>query len=150
MGGAGEGILVDIIHDSKAELDLDAIGQYIGEPGRQRWADLNAHIEGAYRARPQIAYSVCAGKPGWNVKYKKGGRALCTLYPEPDGLTALVVLSAQDIARFEAARASYTDTLNRLFDETTLFNGTRWLMIRVEDDAVLEDVKRLFTLKLQP
>ena len=62
----------------------------------------------------------------------------------------LVVLTALDIARLELVRPCYSEKLNRLFDETRLFNNTKWLMIRVESDPILEDVKRLFALKLQP
>jgi hypothetical protein len=141
---------LDIIHDRGAEPDFEAIGQYIAEPGRQRWLDLTAYIEDTYHVKPQTTYSICAGKPGWNVKYKKSGKALCTLYPEPDGFVALVVLSELDTVRFEAVRPCYSEELSSLFDKTKLFNGTKWLMIDVESDPVLEDVKRLFALKLQP
>jgi len=141
---------LDIIHDRGAEPSFEAIGQYIGEPGRYRWLDLTKHIENTYYAKPQIAYSVCAGKPGWNVKYKKSSKAICTLYPEQNGFMVLVVLSALDIVRLELVRPCYSKKLNRLFDETRLFNNTKWLMIRVESDPILEDVKRLFALKLQP
>jgi hypothetical protein len=140
---------LDIVHDRSAEPAFEAIGQYIAEPGRHRWLDLTAHIESNYHAMPQISYSVCAGKPGWNVKYKKSGRSICTLYPEPDSFMALVVLSALDIARFEMVKPCYSEELNRLFDETKLFNNTKWLMIRVESDPVLQDIKRLLALKLQ-
>jgi hypothetical protein len=99
---------MDIILDRSAAPDMCAIEDYIGGPARRRWLELVSHIEGAYSAKPQIAYSVCAGKPGWNVKYKKSGKALCTLYPEPDSFIALVVLGSEDIARFEADRAAYT------------------------------------------
>jgi hypothetical protein len=140
---------LDIVHDRSAEPAFEAIGQYIAEPDRHRWLDLTAHIENTYHVMPQISYSVCAGKPGWNVKYKKSGRSICTLYPEPDSFMALVVLSALDIARFEMVKPCYSEELNRLFDETKLFNNTKWLMIRVESDPVLQDIKRLVTLKLQ-
>ena len=140
---------MDIILDRDAPPDMCKIENYIGLPAKQRWLELISHIEGAYGAKPQIAYSVCAGKPGWNVKYKKSGKALCTLYPEPDSFIALVVLSADDIARFEADRAAYTDEVNSLFDKTKLFNNTKWLMIRISSDEVLADVKRMFELKLK-
>jgi hypothetical protein len=140
---------LDIVHDRSAEPAFEAIGQYIAEPGRHRWLDFIAHIENTYHVMPQISYSVCAGKPGWNVKYKKSGRSICTLYPEPDSFMALVVLSTLDIARFELVKPCYSEELNRLFDETKLFNNTKWLMIRVESDPVLQDIKRLLALKLQ-
>jgi hypothetical protein len=139
---------MDVIHDPNAAPDMPDIEASMGEEARARWRALTAHIESAYGVRPQIAYSVCAGQPGWNVKYKKGGRALCTLYPEPDGFIALVVLSRADMDKLEAVRPAYTPYLLALYDGCRLFNNTRWLMIRVANDAVLDDVERLLRLKL--
>ncbi len=140
---------MDIILDRNTAPDMRVIEDYIREPAKRRWLDLITHIEGDYGAKPQMAYSVCAGKPGWNVKYKKSGKALCTLYPEPDSFIALVVLSSDDIARFEAVRAAYTKEVNELFDGSKPFNGTKWLMIRASSDDVLADIKRMFELKLK-
>ncbi|KAB2952754.1 DUF3788 family protein [Heliorestis acidaminivorans] len=36
-------------------------------------------MEEAYQAKPHITYSKCSAQPGWNVKYKKSGKSLCTL-----------------------------------------------------------------------
>lgn len=141
---------MDIILDRSATPDLTAIAQYIREPARQLWLELICHIESVYRSKPSIAYSVCSGKPGWNVKYKKSGKALCTLYPETDSFITLIVLGAEDIARFEADRAAYTDEIIQLFEKTKLFNSTKWLMIRVSNDSVLSDIKRLFEMKVKP
>ena len=93
-------------------------------------------------------YSVCAGQPGWNVKYKKGSKALCTLYPEPDSFIALVVLGQADLVKLDAVRPAYTPYLLQLADGARLFNNTKWLMIRVTDDAVMDDVQKLLRLKL--
>ncbi len=127
--------------------DMEAITEYIAEPGRGRWRDMASHIQNTYGTEPEISYSVCAGKPGWNVKYKKGGKALCTLYPEPEGFVALIVLASEGIARFEAERSAYTVEVNRLFDDTRVFNRTKWLMISVDNDSVLADACRLIALK---
>jgi hypothetical protein len=139
---------MDVIHDPNVTPDMPAIEASMGEEARTRWRSLTAHIEGAYGAKPQIAYSVCAGQPGWNVKYKKGGRALCTLYPEPDSFIALVVLGRADMDKLDAVRPAYTPSLLALYDGCRLFNNTKWLMIRVTDGAVLDDVEKLLRLKL--
>lgn len=138
---------MDIIADHGNMPDMTSIANYISETARPLWLALVTHIEAAYRAKPQIAFSTCAAKPGWNVKYKKGGKALCTLYPEKEGFTALVVLGAADIMHFEAMRPTYTDSVNALYDSTRLFNNTRWLMISVTDQTVLGDIKKLLALK---
>jgi len=56
------------------------IAEYIANP---LWENLNGFLRESYGVQPSYDYSTCSGQPGWNVKYKKGGRALCTLYPMP-------------------------------------------------------------------
>lgn len=139
---------MDVIHNPAVTPDMPAIENSMAGEARSRWRSLTASIEGEYGAKPLIAYSVCAGQPGWNVKYKKSSKALCTLYPEPDDFIALVVLGQADMARLDAVRPAYTPYLLELYDGSRLFNNTKWLMIRVTDDAVLDDVKKLLRLKL--
>ena len=139
---------MDVIHNPDVKPDMPAIENSMGEEARGRWRVLTAHIESAYKSVPLIAYSVCAGQPGWNVKYKKGSKALCTLYPEAESFIALVVLGQADMARLDAVRPAYTPGLLALYDGCRLFNNTKWLMIRVTDDAVLDDVQKLLRLKL--
>ncbi len=126
---------------------MASIEGYISTTARVRWRSLNVHIQESFAAQPQLTYSACAAQPGWNVKYKKSGKALCTLYPEKDGFIALVVLGAADMLRFEAMRPVCTPYIAGLFDEARTFNNTKWLMIRVADDEVLGDVKNLLALK---
>lgn len=139
--------MTDIIHDPSAAPDMQAIAGSIAGGSRQRWLVLIAHIQQVYGAKPQIVYSGCSAKPGWNVKYKKSGKALCTLYPEPKSFTALVVTGAADMEKYALARAVFSDAFNALYDETAIFNGTKWLMVGVADETLLHDVIRLIRLK---
>lgn len=125
----------------------DIEGYVAGEAGL-RWKTLNDHLQQQYKAAPKIAYSICAGKPGWNVKYQKSGKSLCTLYPERESFIALVVVTLPLLAAIDAPEAGYTETIRAMVRQGKPFNGTLWLMIRVSDDAILDDVKRLLALKL--
>lgn len=138
---------MDIIQNPAIAPDMLAIAESIKGDARDRWLALNVHIQQAFNSKPQIAYSSCSAKPGWNVKYKKSGKALCTLYPEPESFTALIVTGAADMEKFALARALFSDSLNSLYDGTQIFNNTKWLMIGVTDNSVLADVKKLLDLK---
>ena len=138
---------MDIIANQSVTPDMKDIESSIAGKGRLLWQSLTMHIETEYRAKPLIAFSACAAKPGWNVKYKKSGKALCTLYPEKEGFTALIVLGAADMMRFEAARPTLTHEISALYERTRLFNNTKWLMISVTDETALADIKKLLALK---
>lgn len=138
---------MEIIQDQSNTPDMQAMAESIKGDSHDRWLELVAHIRDAFGARPQITYSKCSAKPGWNVKYKKSGKALCTLYPEPESFTALIVVSSNDMDRYDLIRPVFSDSMNGLYDKTQLFNNTKWLMIPVFDDTALEDVKKLLQFK---
>lgn len=138
---------MSIVQDPTLSPDMQAMADSIAGIAHERWLTLNEHIQQAYGAKPQIVYSSCSAKPGWNVKYKKSGKALCTLYPEPESFTALVVVSMADMEKFTLSRRLFSDALNALYDRAQLFNNTKWLMIGITDNCILDDVKKLLILK---
>jgi hypothetical protein len=138
---------MNIIQDQTQTPDMQAMAQSIKGDAHGRWLELTTHIQDTYGAKPQIAYSKCSAKPGWNLKYKKSGKALCTLYPEPESFTALIVVALSDMDRYDLIRPVFSSSMNALYDKTQLFNNTKWLMIPVTDDAALEDVKKLLQFK---
>lgn len=136
------------ILNSSVEPSLDNITNYVEGNARKRWRELIVFIENNFKSKSTITYSKCSAKPGWNVKYKKCGKALCTLYPDKDNFTSLVVLSNLDMEWLKGMRDNYTSYTLNLYDNCSLFNGTKWLMIDVTSDEILDDVKKLLQLKL--
>jgi hypothetical protein len=133
---------------SKAQQpSLGEIASFIDSP---LWSDLCAWAETAYSIAPKVEHSTCSGAPGWNVKYKKGGRALCTLYPDDGAFTAMVTVGSKEAASADLLLPTFSDYLRELYVRTQAFNGARWLMIRVTDARVLEDVKALIRLRVAP
>lgn len=122
----------------------EEIAAFIGSP---LWGELCGRIESTYGVAPNVEHSVCSGAPGWNVKYKKGGRALCTLYPDDGSFTCLVVVGTAEAPFTDEVLSACSDYVRELFASTRVFNGTRWLMIRVADTRVLEDALSLVRLR---
>ena len=77
---------------------LEQISSYIASP---LWGELCQWAEKSYQIEPKVEHSTCSGAPGWNVKYKKGGRALCTLYPDDGQFTAMVTVGTKEAAEAE-------------------------------------------------
>jgi len=99
------------------------------------------------RTVPRIEYSRCGMAPGWNVKYKKGGRALCTLYPAAGSFTCLVCIGQREAMAAEALLPLCSPPVRQLYHTASPLNGSRWLMIPVTDEAVLTDVKALIGIR---
>lgn len=138
----------DLILDSGNTPGYDQIFNYMNETARAHWQDLNSFIQQKYKASPKIMYSKCSSKPGWNVKYNKSGKSLCTLYPEKEGFIALVVITLDLIPAIEAI-GQFQEEILELIRSSRPFNGTLWLMIRVNRAAVVDNVKDLLLLKDQ-
>ena len=120
------------------------IAAYIASP---LWDDLNRFLSENYQVHPSCGYSACSGQPGWNVKYRKAGRSLCTLYPMPGYFIALVVIGGKEEAEARLALPACDPYTRRLFEDSVSMAGGRWLMISVTNERVLEDVKRLIQLR---
>ena len=139
------------LYDSSRMPDNDNIIDFIGKAA-PLWVELETYLENTYHVSPKMSYSKCAAQPGWNVKYQKGGKSLCTLYPMEDFFIALVVVGIKEEAEVEAAitLGLFTDYLHEMYQRVAFSCGGRWLMIRVTERAVLEDVKRLISIRVLP
>lgn len=137
----------DMILDGSHTPDYAEIAGYIKPPSKELWMQLNDFIQASYKAEPRITYSCCAGKPGWNVKYQRSGKSICTLYPEKEGFIALVVVTLDLLPVIEALSEKLTPGVRDTIHRAKPFNGTLWLMLQVDSTGALEDVKQLLILK---
>lgn len=130
----------DLLQDPGYTPEYDQIFDYMNETAQAYWQDLNSFIRQEYKASPKQMYSKCSAKPGWNVKYQKSGKSICTLYPEKEGFTALVVITLDLIPVIEAMADRFETEIMALISSARPFNGTLWLMIQVNRAAVVDNV----------
>ena len=87
------------------------------------------------------------------MKYRKGSRAICTLYPdlpEAGQFTCLVVVGRREEDQAEALLAACDPYLQDLYRKAGGTGSSRWLMIAVTSERILEDVKALLRLRVKP
>lgn len=113
------------------------------------WDDLCTYIEETYQVMPLIEHSICSMASGWNVKYKKSGKALCTIYPNAGYFTCMVVIGSKEAAEAELLITACSPYVRRLYEDTDPFRGSRWMMIDVTCKEILEDVKTLIGLRVK-
>lgn len=134
------------IYPAGRQPDMKQIGDYVNSP---HWNQLCSYIQKTYATSPSIEYSRCSMQTGWNVKYKKGSRAICTLYPDEGTFICMVSIGAKEAPEAEAALHGCTRYLQELYAKTGTFNGGRWLMIEVGDGDVMEDVKEMIGIRMK-
>jgi len=135
--------------DAGKNPTIEEITEYVGE-SKGYWCDLTTFISDNYGVSPKMTFSKCAAKPGWNVKYQKSGKSLCTLYPEKDSFTALVVVNEKEIDQISIRLGAFGYYFTDVFKNAGSLNGCRWLMLEVADKTTLDDIKEVLMLKVKP
>ena len=133
------------LQDKKICPTLEEIAQYVQTPA---FMQLCQEIKGRYECGEQIEFSACSLARGWNVKFKKAGRTLCTIYPHELYFTVMVVVGRREKAQVEAVLPDCTAPLREIYRQTREGNGQRWLMIDVEDQGdICQDILRLIAIR---
>lgn len=130
--------------DGTQEPSMETICAYVKSPF---WEQLRKYMEEQYQIKPVLEYSGCSMQQGWNLKYKKAGRTLCTLYPMEGYYIVLVVVGERERVEIELVLPFFTEYLQQLYHETKTSMGQKWLMINVTNDAVLENVKQCIAIR---
>lgn len=141
---------IDLILDGSREPSDEELLGYMDNPVKKLWKGINDFIQEKYKTSPKMAYSKCSGKPGWNRKYKKSGKSLCTLYPEKGGFVALIVILQDSLPVVEAMYPDFEKEVVDVITSAQPLNGTFWLMVPVKNSRALENVKDLLVLKHNP
>lgn len=107
-----------------------------------------AEIKEKYKIKEKIEYSACSMEPGWNIKFKKSGKTLCTIYPREAYFTTMVVVGGKEREQVEEILPDCSERMREIYAQTKEGNGQRWLLIDLEDqDELYEDVLRLIRIR---
>lgn len=126
---------------------MEELDRYADNP---LWPELRQYLKDTYGAEPRMDYSRCGLEPGWNVKFKKGSKALTTVYLRPGYVTAMVSIAPKDEAAVEGILLTCTEATRTLYQNTASSKMGRWLMLDLTSPELLEDIKALLTLRARP
>ena len=119
---------------------------FIGETGRAgAWSEIRNFVESQYGIEPETSYR--GAKYGWEMRYRKSGKTLCTLTPWKGGFALLLVLGKEDSKIALEMRHDLSDRTLNLIKNTKQLHDGRWLWIKPSDASDVEDVKKLLQVK---
>jgi len=128
--------------------EMDAIADYMGA-GKPLWLSFMSHLRERYGAKPKLTYSGCSGKPGWNVKFQKGGKALGTFYPEEGSFSALIVVGNKQAPAMEAALPNLSAEAAEMYlSAGDYMKMGKWMMLRVDNPGALRDLEAIIAVKM--
>lgn len=122
------------LQDKNSCPTLEEISEYVRAPAFMRFC---SHIKSTYQCGERIEYSSCSWEKGWNIKFKKAGKTLCTIYPREGCFTVMIVVGVKEKAAVEAVLPECTPELRSIYEQTREGNGQRWLMVDLEDQGNL-------------
>jgi hypothetical protein len=126
------------------------VSEYINSP---LFNELDCYLRQAHKVKPKLAYSSCAMDAGmwkgWNIKYKKSGKSLCTVYPKPEYILALLPIGAKEMNESELLMPMCSEYTQELFGQCELFQGGKYLGFEVRDEDVLRDMKGLIDIRVR-
>lgn len=134
----------NLLYSEKEPPSWEQIAEYINDP---LWTVFNQRIQSTYHCDPRLEYSRCSMQAGWNIKYKKSGRSLCTLYPMQGYFIALVVIGSRELTEAELLMPICSDYVQTVFRNTKTGNGQKWLMLEVREESIMRDVFTLINLR---
>lgn len=114
------------------------------------WETLNNHLHQSYMTEPKYNYSNCSMQPGWNVKYSKNGKSLCRLYPIEGYFIVLVVIGRKEMPEAEFLIPFLSEYAQKVFRETRVGQGAKWLMLDVQNFNTVLDIMKLLALRVKP
>lgn len=124
---------------------LDEMAEYVHNPVFLEFCD---DMKTEFNVKEQLDFSSCSWEYGWNVKFKKSGKNLCTIYPREEYFTVLVVVGKKQREAVEDILPDCSDRIKDVYHQTQEGNGQKWLMIDLEDkDKTYEDVLRLVNIR---
>lgn len=133
------------LQDKNYRPTLKEISEYVRNPVFMQFC---SEIKDTYKCNEKIEYSSCSWEKGWNIKFKKAAKTLCTIYPKECYFKIMIVVGTKEKASVEAILPECTVELYNIYHQTQEGNGQRWLMIDLEDkESLYNDVMRLIKIR---
>ena len=93
-----------------------------------------------------------SGGKAWTYeyKYRRGGKTLCALYARENCVGFLVILGKDERVKFEAVRSEYSESVQKVYDDSKTYHDGKWLMFEPVDTFLFGDFMRLLAVKRRP
>ncbi|WXG42029.1 MAG: DUF3788 domain-containing protein [Candidatus Freyarchaeum deiterrae] len=113
---------------------------------RALWEKLTQFITNNYRTREDFAFY---GKNyGWAKRFRKGGKALLSLYPGKGSFTAQIILGQTETEKVSSLNLS--NKVKKILEDAHQYTEGRWVFVKIESEQDINDVQQLLMVKFSP
>lgn len=133
--------------DFNYKPSIEVIGAYIRN---SLFDNFCFEMHKRYEANSKIEFSKCNWEYCWNLKFKKSGKSLCTIYPRENYFTVLVVIGKTEKEKLKNILLELSYEIQWLYHQTKEGNNQKWLMIDLKDMGdMYRDVLRLINIRYE-
>lgn len=125
------------------------ISRWIGKEAHKYWNHVTYLIERNYPGVFVPEWLFGGEKHGWSLRYKKS-KSFCTFIPEKNRFVLLIVFGAEERAKVEAIWDSLSKLTRKEYDRATIYHDGKWVLLTINNDKVVEDVRKLLAIKRKP
>ena len=128
--------------------NMDDMTALIGQSLYDVWQKLCAAIDEKY----DMDCIWNSGGKAWTYeyKYRRGGKTLCALYARENCVGFMVILGKDERMKFEVIRSEYSESVQKVYDDSKTYHDGKWLMIEPVDTSLFVDFMRLLAIKRRP
>jgi len=112
-------------------------------PRQPLWKEVVEFLRERYSAKEDFLFY--GEKYGWALRFRKGGKALASVYPTPGGFTVQVVLPAKDVEKSESLKLGRH--VRQIIAKAHPYPEGRWLFVPIKSAKDVRDIQELIALK---
>jgi hypothetical protein len=131
-----------IFTDKQHQPRLDEVFAVLGSKG-SLWEELTEHIWDNYRVNGELKFY--GRNYGWAMRFRKGGKALLSLYPNKGGLVVQIILRETDVDA--ALKRKLGKKVREAIEAAHPYPEGRWVFINIGSSRDVKDVRELLKIK---
>lgn len=127
----------------------EQIQAHMGSKASEAWLHLIKFAEQNYDHQPEFIFG---GKNyGWNLRYRKSGKTLFSMFPEKDCFTVLLVLGQKEREAYNVRLEEFGEFFKSTYESAPQFHDGRWLWINVRSvEDIVGDIEKMILIKKKP
>ncbi|WXG46606.1 MAG: DUF3788 domain-containing protein [Candidatus Atabeyarchaeum deiterrae] len=136
---------VSVFVDKKHQPTLGDMSRVVGSE-RELWEDLIQFIADDHGIQSDFGFY---GKNyGWALRYRKGGKALLSMYPGRGMFTVQIIVGSAE--KENAFNLTLSRKVRKVLEDAHEFREGGGLFMPIESKEDIGDVKKLLMVKLPP
>lgn len=124
------------------------IRELLGKTCYPIWKELVEWIQEKYE--PQWVWGKGGKRFAYELKIRKNSRTICSLFPEQDKFSFMVILGQKEREAFEQIQEKFQNAICEIYETTKTYHDGKWLLFEIRDKTYLSDCRTLLQIKRKP